>query len=55
MSRLESSECAFTRFGAKVEGIDVAFEEIYCIAFEALDAKWLEMRASYMDFPAVMK
>jgi hypothetical protein len=28
---------------------------VYCLAFEALDAEWLAMRASYMDFPAVMQ
>ena len=29
--------------------------QVYCLAFEALDAQWLGMRASYMEFPAVMK
>ncbi|KAG2431264.1 hypothetical protein HYH02_013397 [Chlamydomonas schloesseri] len=34
---------------------DVAFEELYCAAYCLLDATWLEMRASYMEFNAVMK
>lgn len=27
-----------------------AFDELYCIAFEMMDAQWLAMNASYMDF-----
>eukprot|EP00252_Welwitschia_mirabilis_P007456 TRINITY_DN1882_c0_g1_i3.p1 TRINITY_DN1882_c0_g1~~TRINITY_DN1882_c0_g1_i3.p1 ORF type:complete len:271 (+),score=49.09 TRINITY_DN1882_c0_g1_i3:759-1571(+) len=27
-----------------------AFDLLYCIAFEVMDAQWLAMRASYMDF-----
>eukprot|EP00198_Chlamydomonas_reinhardtii_P013491 XP_001702828.1 predicted protein [Chlamydomonas reinhardtii] len=34
---------------------EVAFEELYCAAYCLLDATWLEMRASYMEFNAVMK
>jgi ELMO domain-containing protein len=34
---------------------ECAFEEMYCTLFELLDSVWLEMHASYMDFPAVMK
>lgn len=33
---------------------ECAFEELYCMAFELLDREWLSMRASYMDFPAVI-
>lgn len=29
--------------------------QVYCIAYELLDKEWLQMRASYMDFSAVMK
>jgi hypothetical protein len=29
--------------------------QVYCIAYELLDKEWLHMRASYMDFSAVMK
>lgn len=32
-----------------------AFEELYCATYLLLDATWLEMRASYMEFNAVMK
>lgn len=28
---------------------------MYCLAFQVLDREWLAMRASYMDFPSVMK
>ena len=28
--------------------------QVYCMTFELLDHEWLEMRASYMDFPAVL-
>ena len=28
--------------------------QAYCLAFEVLDHEWLEMRASYMDFPTVL-
>ena len=31
-----------------------AFEEVYCLAFAALEREWLAMKASYMDFPAVL-
>lgn len=27
-----------------------AFDVLYCIAFEMVDAQWLAMRASYMQF-----
>ena len=27
-----------------------AFDILYCIAFEMMDAQWLAMRASYMQF-----
>lgn len=29
--------------------------QIYCMAFQVLEREWLAMRASYMDFPSVMK
>lgn len=34
---------------------DYAFDLLYCITFKLMDQQWLEMRASYMDFNAVMK
>eukprot|EP01018_Ginkgo_biloba_P034807 Gb_21846 [translate_table: standard] len=32
-----------------------AFDLLYCITFEMMDARWLSMHASYMEFNAVMK
>lgn len=32
-----------------------AFDLLYCISFKLMDNQWLAMRASYMDFNAVMK
>ena len=29
--------------------------QIYCMAFQVLEREWLAMRASYMEFPGVMK
>ncbi|KAJ6955094.1 hypothetical protein NC652_006512 [Populus alba x Populus x berolinensis] len=34
---------------------DSAFDLLYCITFKLMDHEWLTMRASYMDFNAVMK
>lgn len=28
----------------------MAFDMLYCVAFEMMDAHWLAMRASYMEF-----
>ena len=28
----------------------MAFDNLYCIAFQMMDAQWLAMRASYMEF-----
>ncbi|KAK9916118.1 hypothetical protein WJX75_008858 [Coccomyxa subellipsoidea] len=35
-------------------GSSTVFETVYCMAFEVLDREWLDMKASYMEFPAVM-
>ncbi|CAI0548384.1 unnamed protein product [Linum tenue] len=32
-----------------------AFDLLYCMTFKLMDQQWLTMRASYMDFNAVMK
>nr|XP_029117917.1 ELMO domain-containing protein A isoform X2 [Elaeis guineensis] len=32
-----------------------AFDVLYCIAFEMVDAQWLAMRASYMQFKEVLE
>ncbi|KAK4397386.1 ELMO domain-containing protein A [Sesamum angolense] len=42
----------FLKFLAENES---AFDLLYCISFKLLDHEWLAMRASYMDFNAVMK
>ncbi|KAL4562938.1 hypothetical protein LXL04_026969 [Taraxacum kok-saghyz] len=34
---------------------ELAFDLLYCITFKLMDHQWLSMRASYMDFNAVMK
>lgn len=34
---------------------DEAFEELYCAAYAALDRHWLAARATYMEFPSVMR
>lgn len=31
-----------------------AFEVLYCIAFELMDAQWLAMQASYMEFNVIV-
>ncbi|KAG2669154.1 hypothetical protein I3843_14G021500 [Carya illinoinensis] len=42
----------FLKFLAESES---AFDLLYCITFKLMDHQWLSMRASYMDFNAVMK
>ena len=37
------------------EDTDVVFEETYCGAFELLDRHWLELRATYMEFPIALR
>lgn len=32
-----------------------AFEQLFVLAYRLLDALWLEMRASYMQFPLVLR
>lgn len=34
---------------------EMAFDNLYCIAFRMMDAQWLAKRASYMEFNEVMK
>eukprot|EP01018_Ginkgo_biloba_P022388 Gb_03673 [translate_table: standard] len=34
---------------------EMAFDILYCVAFEMIDAQWLAMRASYMEFNEVLK
>lgn len=32
---------------------EAAFDVLYCIAFEMMDAQWLAMHASYMEFNVI--
>ncbi|CAM6113853.1 unnamed protein product [Calypogeia fissa] len=34
---------------------EMAFDMLYCVAFEMMDAQWLAMRASYMEFNDVLR
>lgn len=34
---------------------DMAFDKLYCVAFQMMDAQWLVKRASYMEFNEVLK
>ncbi|KAL9676775.1 hypothetical protein QQ045_004995 [Rhodiola kirilowii] len=34
---------------------DMAFDNLYCVAFQLMDAQWLAKRASYMEFNDVLK
>ncbi|XP_024988951.1 ELMO domain-containing protein A-like isoform X1 [Cynara cardunculus var. scolymus] len=38
-----------------LEETEEAFDILYCIAFAMMDAQWLAMRASYMEFKEVLK
>lgn len=43
------------RFVAMLGDDENAFDDVYCVAFEMLDAQWLAMRASYMEFNVVLQ
>ncbi|GMJ11294.1 hypothetical protein like AT3G03610 [Hibiscus trionum] len=34
---------------------EMAFDDLYCVAFQMMDAQWLVKRASYMEFNDVLK
>ncbi|KAK9124924.1 hypothetical protein Scep_013770 [Stephania cephalantha] len=34
---------------------EMAFDDLYCVAFQMMDAQWLAKRASYMEFNEVLK
>lgn len=34
---------------------ELAFDNLYCVAFQLFDSKWISMRASYMEFNEVLK
>lgn len=44
------STIAGIRFLAFLEDDEMAFDNLYCIAFQMMDAQWLAKRASYMEF-----
>ncbi|XP_019084768.1 PREDICTED: uncharacterized protein LOC104706575 [Camelina sativa] len=49
------STVAGIRFMAFLEEDEMAFDNLYCIAFQMMDAQWLAKRASYMEFNDVLK
>jgi hypothetical protein len=45
---------AVRNFLVMMEGDEAAYEVVYCAAFVYLDATWLDMKASYMEFNKVL-
>ncbi|KAK9901778.1 hypothetical protein M0R45_001977 [Rubus argutus] len=43
------------RFLELLQEDEMAFDNLYCVAFQMMDAQWLAKRASYMEFNEVMK
>ncbi|XP_068342373.1 uncharacterized protein [Pyrus communis] len=43
------------RFLELLKEDEMAFDNLYCVAFQMMDAQWLVKRASFMDFNDVMK
>ncbi|MCO5560060.1 hypothetical protein L7F22_013666 [Adiantum nelumboides] len=43
------------QFVKLLEEDEFAFDRLYCVAFEMMDAQWLAMKASYMEFNVVLK
>ena len=41
---------AGVHFVQLLEDDDVAFDNLFCVAFQVLDSQWLARRASYMEF-----
>lgn len=41
---------AGARFVELLGGDDLAFDNLYCVAFQMLDRQWLAKRATYMEF-----
>ncbi|KAF6151995.1 hypothetical protein GIB67_010569 [Kingdonia uniflora] len=46
---------AGNRFLELLREDEVAFDNLYCVAFQMMDAQWLAKRASYMEFNEVLK
>ncbi|KAM3312152.1 hypothetical protein ACQJBY_032252 [Aegilops geniculata] len=42
-------------FAQLLEDDEMAFDNLFCLAFQMLDAQWLARRASYMEFNEVLK
>ena len=38
------------RFLELLQEDEMAFDNLYCVAFQMMDAQWLAKRASYMEF-----
>ncbi|KAL6532846.1 hypothetical protein OROGR_013806 [Orobanche gracilis] len=49
------STSAGHRFLELLSHDDMAFDNLFCVAFKLLDAQWLAKRASYMEFNDVLK
>ncbi|KAK9684166.1 hypothetical protein RND81_10G190900 [Saponaria officinalis] len=49
------SSTAGVRFLELLAVEEMAFDNLYCIAFQMMDAQWLAKRASYMEFNEVLK
>ncbi|KAH6772233.1 ELMO/CED-12 family protein [Perilla frutescens var. hirtella] len=49
------SNLAGQRFLQMLSHDDMAFDNLFCVAFKLLDAQWLAKRASYMEFNDVLK
>ncbi|XP_015888424.3 uncharacterized protein LOC107423393 isoform X2 [Ziziphus jujuba] len=43
------------RFLELLKEDEMAFDNLYCVAFQMMDAQWLAKRASYMEFNDVLK
>ncbi|XP_022718754.1 ELMO domain-containing protein A-like [Durio zibethinus] len=49
------SSVAGVRFLELLKEDEMAFDNLYCVAFQMMDAQWLVKRASYMEFNDVLK
>ncbi|KAH7571614.1 hypothetical protein JRO89_XS04G0101200 [Xanthoceras sorbifolium] len=49
------SSVAGIRFLQLLEEDEMAFDNLYCVAFQMMDAQWLAKRATYMEFNDVLK
>ncbi|XP_044498005.1 ELMO domain-containing protein A-like isoform X2 [Mangifera indica] len=49
------SSLAGIRFLKLLKEDEMAFDNLYCVAFQMMDAQWLAKRASYMEFNEILK